>query len=191
MSHDRGCPCGKELGEYQDCRLPDCYKKPNGKQKDLSFEALAEDTSHAVDIFSFYEDMLPEVKYVRPDWMFQDTRFVSYGACFESGSRTICDPAPVDTDYDVVYFYPNDLKPVIEHLEAYGFTRELRHTCVYENMDGRFTSLRMGQTNIILTDEVLFFNQTLRATRLAKKFNLTSKEDRILLFQSIKNPPTT
>jgi bifunctional NMN adenylyltransferase/nudix hydrolase len=28
MSHDRGCPCGKENYEYQDCQKPDCFKKP-------------------------------------------------------------------------------------------------------------------------------------------------------------------
>lgn len=28
MSHDRGCPCGKERYEYSDCTDPQCYKKP-------------------------------------------------------------------------------------------------------------------------------------------------------------------
>lgn len=27
MSHDRGCPCGKERYEYKDCELSDCYRK--------------------------------------------------------------------------------------------------------------------------------------------------------------------
>ena len=31
MSHDRGCPCGREPYEYDDCDLPiaDCFKKEN------------------------------------------------------------------------------------------------------------------------------------------------------------------
>jgi hypothetical protein len=29
MSHDRGCPCGKERNEYDSCVEPDCYKKEN------------------------------------------------------------------------------------------------------------------------------------------------------------------
>jgi bifunctional NMN adenylyltransferase/nudix hydrolase len=28
MSHDRGCPCGREKYEYQDCQKPDCFKTP-------------------------------------------------------------------------------------------------------------------------------------------------------------------
>jgi len=35
MSHDRGCPCGRERYEYDDCDRPDCYKKPN-KQETVS-----------------------------------------------------------------------------------------------------------------------------------------------------------
>lgn len=27
MSHDRGCPCGRERYEYEDCPENDCYKK--------------------------------------------------------------------------------------------------------------------------------------------------------------------
>lgn len=30
MSHDRGCPCGKEPHEYEDCRLQECMKRPVG-----------------------------------------------------------------------------------------------------------------------------------------------------------------
>lgn len=26
MSHDRGCPCGRERDEYDECTKPDCYK---------------------------------------------------------------------------------------------------------------------------------------------------------------------
>ena len=26
MSHDRGCPCGKEMGEYHECEKSDCFK---------------------------------------------------------------------------------------------------------------------------------------------------------------------
>lgn len=28
MSHDRGCPCGKESWDYDSCEDPQCFKKP-------------------------------------------------------------------------------------------------------------------------------------------------------------------
>lgn len=29
MSHDRGCPCGRDKGDYDDCNKPDCFRKVN------------------------------------------------------------------------------------------------------------------------------------------------------------------
>ena len=40
MSHDRGCHCGKERYEYDDCDWPTCTKsiKTTGKQKTMKTE---------------------------------------------------------------------------------------------------------------------------------------------------------
>lgn len=53
MSHDRGCPCGREKYEYDDCENPKCMQKATGpmaKQPtninddfDFGFSAVAED----------------------------------------------------------------------------------------------------------------------------------------------------
>jgi bifunctional NMN adenylyltransferase/nudix hydrolase len=41
MSHDRGCPCGKENNEYQDCQKLDCFKKPQHSTKTaVTYDAL-------------------------------------------------------------------------------------------------------------------------------------------------------
>ena len=33
MSHDRGCPCGKERWEYKECTDPTCIRNPRIIQK--------------------------------------------------------------------------------------------------------------------------------------------------------------
>jgi hypothetical protein len=35
VSHDRGCPCGREKYEYEDCTRTDCFKKVETKSRKL------------------------------------------------------------------------------------------------------------------------------------------------------------
>lgn len=42
MSHDRGCPCGREKYEYDDCTRADCFKKEKPvEKKDNAYKANA------------------------------------------------------------------------------------------------------------------------------------------------------
>jgi hypothetical protein len=51
----------------------------------------------------------------------------------------------------------------------------------------QFISLRRGRINVILTNDKPFYNGFVTATELAKKLNVTKKEHRIELFDTILN----
>lgn len=61
----------------------------------------------------------------------------------------------------------------------------------YSSPRNVFTSYRLGELNVIATDKPKFYDDFLLATRLAKRFNLLDKKDRVALFQAIlyKNDP--
>lgn len=101
-----------------------------------------------------------------------------------TGSRVICDPAPVDTDEDWVCFQPH-YDDAIKALEADGFKSEGLPEFYTGNNRGSFRSLRKGVLNLILTDDKEFFDLFVSATELARRFNLQEKADRIALFQVV------
>jgi len=35
VSHDRGCPCGKERNEYDSCKEKNCYKRDNTMERTM------------------------------------------------------------------------------------------------------------------------------------------------------------
>jgi hypothetical protein len=48
-----------------------------------------------------------------------------------------------------------------------------------------FTSLTRGEDNLIVTDAAWFASRFMVATRLAKRFNLQAKAERVALFQAV------
>lgn len=96
------------------------------------------------------------------------------------GSGATCDPPPTDTDYD--YLVLGDVR-VIETLVANGFTQDGQPER-YDDMPD-FGSWRKDNVNIICTFDSSFHSKFLLATKLAKKYNLLKKEDRIELFQAV------
>lgn len=42
MSHDRGCPCGRERGEYEDCKEPTCARRDDAQRARLARIPLAD-----------------------------------------------------------------------------------------------------------------------------------------------------
>ena len=96
-----------------------------------------------------------------------------------TGSRYICNPAPTDTDEDIVCLATEELKLALEYAgaEADGEPEK------YEGMSD-FVSMRMGEVNVIVTDAPSFYRRFVAATEEAKAKNLVSKADRIALFQS-------
>jgi hypothetical protein len=103
------------------------------------------------------------------------------------GSRVTCDPAPTDTDLDILVFVPRG--PVHRIMTSDGWTKEgfmARHPDSGDaSYPSSFTSYRKGEVNAIITRNKKFYALFCLATELAKQFNLLSKMDRISLFQGV------
>ena len=41
MSHDRGCPCGREKYEYEECEKSDCMRRPKTNDCNVVFDFLS------------------------------------------------------------------------------------------------------------------------------------------------------
>jgi hypothetical protein len=105
----------------------------------------------------------------------------------EVGSRVTCDPLVMDTDRDVLCLV-SDWRSFLGDAVRDGF--EVAGSVPLDELEQRkeqtlFTSLKRGEDNLIVTDDEGFAKRFMVATRLAKRFNLRLKEDRIALFQGV------
>lgn len=100
---------------------------------------------------------------------------------FETGSRVVCDPPVMDTDYDVVALV-DSLQKINELRDELGFDYggSLAH-------DAEYHSLRRGDLNLILTLDNRDFDMFKLATRVSKVLNVTDKKKRVLLFEAIRH----
>lgn len=99
------------------------------------------------------------------------------------GSRITCNPPPTNTDQDILVL----VKAIpFYQLEQDGWIMGAGSNITYRNHDGdfKFLSFRKGDLNYIITTSDRFFDDFMTCTRLAKKFNLLLKEDRVLLFDT-------
>ena len=96
-----------------------------------------------------------------------------------TGSRYICDPAPMNTDEDYVVLGTDSTE---DQLYLKGFTCNTDIE-LYKDLP-MFTAWRLGEFNIIVTQDGGFYRDFVRATKRAKELNLLNKQDRIELFQS-------
>ena len=106
--------------------------------------------------------------------------------CYAVGSRVTCDPPPTDTDQD--YLVYDRFFNQVNKLSSLGFVRDGDEA--YDRLErgpSQFKSFRKGNINVIVTNNKEFFDKFILATRVAKKLNLTNKEDRITLFTAIKH----
>jgi hypothetical protein len=99
------------------------------------------------------------------------------------GSRITCDPAPTDTDYDILVLVENldqSIKVLGDEWEIQGYMIDpsLRH-------ENRFLSTKKDGINLIITQSEVFYERFMLATGVAKLFNLLDKKDRVRLFQFI------
>jgi len=97
------------------------------------------------------------------------------------GSRITCNPAPTDTDEDVLLL-TDDLETLIGDCIEVGFTRDGDTRASYP-VD--FVSLRNGSMNFIVTDDEEFYKKFMLATHVCKSLNLMEKNNRITVFQAI------
>lgn len=114
------------------------------------------------------------------------------------GSRVTCDPAPTDTDQDVIV--------LVRAIEAtlHVLPREVRESqraeywAMRANMcdkgwmlggssDGEdaFESWTRGDINLILVSDPEFYNRFVSATTVCAHLNLLEKEDRKKVFRSV------
>lgn len=107
------------------------------------------------------------------------------------GSRVTCNPAPTDTDLDVLVKVP-----YIESSCPAPFSLN-KYRAMYDVLmadrwtlggsgdgDGEFESWTKGEVNLILTDSSEFYDKFLAATSVCTRLNLMNKEDRKALFRA-------
>jgi hypothetical protein len=102
------------------------------------------------------------------------------------GSRETCEPAPTDTDLDILVLTDNCK-------EVLGISNKLNYKYDGSEIideDGNseenvFCSLKKDHINIIVTEDKSFFDKFILASSIAKQLNLLVKQDRIILFQAI------
>ena len=99
------------------------------------------------------------------------------------GSRVTCNPPPTDTDEDFLVCCFNGSAD--SHLKEQGFKQEGSPQFYTGNDDGQFKSFRRGETNVIVTPFLEFFEKFRAATHIAKRLNIMAKSDRIALFQAV------
>lgn len=103
---------------------------------------------------------------------------------FRTGSREICNPAPMDTDVDFVILDMKDNGSFEEN----GFkimSGKMISSVSHDYGDSDFETYRRGEVNLIVVHSWEDFKKWKAATAAAKNMNLTKKHERIALFQGI------
>lgn len=107
------------------------------------------------------------------------------------GSRITCDPAPLDTDQDVLVLTTSELwdTSLGAELGLTGFDKggsDCGNQVDYlSQVPLSFQSFTKDDLNLIITFDVEFFRRFIAATAVAKSLNLLRKEDRVMLFQAV------
>lgn len=97
------------------------------------------------------------------------------------GSTVVCNPAPQNTDTDIIMLV-KDRQPSV--MSSLGFDLDTGGAH-YEPSEGQFNSWRKDELNVIVTDCEVFYEKFIFASRISKALNLLKKEDRIKLFQAV------
>lgn len=95
------------------------------------------------------------------------------------GSRITCNPAPTDTDEDWLLLVKS-INIFVEISQRNGWLCGLSLRNRPE-----FASLRLNEVNLIITEQIHWWDKFLAASSVAKRFNLLSKGDRIALFRAV------
>ncbi len=103
---------------------------------------------------------------------------------YQTGSTVICDPPVTDTDEDYIIcttiFWELD-KFLLEN----GFTKTSKYNDEYKIEGEEFYCYRKDHINLIVTESYEYYIKWTVATKLAKRFKLNDKKDRITLFKLI------
>lgn len=105
------------------------------------------------------------------------------------GSRITCVPAPTDTDADfLVLVEPENFSKFDEFVHSINFEMggsEILAIGVETGDERKFQSYTREEVNIIVTSSTVFFQRFMRATSIAKEFNILGKSYRVQLFQAL------
>lgn len=114
----------------------------------------------------------------------------------QTGSSYICNPPVLDTDEDWVLLVHNQAAAKQELLSL-GYTFSAKDKEGYNvsatpdpfQPHNRFDAYRNPDTNenLIVVDNPYSFMQWKTATALAKRLNLTDKDDRIAMFRAVRS----
>lgn len=97
------------------------------------------------------------------------------------GSRVTCDPAPTDTDQDVLVLVSS-----IQHRDMSKALCNDGWTLGGSGQsDDEFESWTKGDVNLILVDDIGYYERHKCATALCKHFNYLSKADRKTVFRAM------
>jgi hypothetical protein len=96
------------------------------------------------------------------------------------GSRVTSSVFSDDADYDFLLLFEDD---VPFNLDAKLCSE---YVCESDSYEGaRFKSYRKGSTNLIITEYKHFYDRFMLATKLATRFDVKTKNDRVRLFQAV------
>ena len=106
------------------------------------------------------------------------------------GSRVTCSPPPMDTDEDFLLLVENMNDAALKLIEI-GFSSHMTneqfedYKALTGATGGKFTSLRLGDVNYIITESAFFFDRFLTATHICKTMNVMDKQHRILIVHGV------
>lgn len=103
-----------------------------------------------------------------------------------TGSRVICDPAPLDTDEDFVVLVDADVFDILIE-DGWAVTDEDEEYGDVANVEQPFITARKGEVNLIIYRHEMAesFYAFVAATDVAQSLNLLRKEDRVALFKAV------
>jgi hypothetical protein len=100
---------------------------------------------------------------------------------YQTGSTVICSPPVTNTDEDYILFVQEECL-VKFYNENFGDNWESKISgyegCILD-------CFRNGKYNILVTSNLFYYNIWVTATDIAKKLNLTNKDQRVFLFRTI------
>lgn len=102
----------------------------------------------------------------------------------KTGSRYICNPPVTNTDEDYILLVVTD-PSICDWFTNQKFVASVNDAYTHMKKDG-FISYRRDHINLIATNSRNFYDNFVKATELAKEFNLTDKKHRIMLFEAMR-----
>lgn len=120
-------------------------------------------------------------KALGKEFKITDIPYELYETMFKTGSNEICNPPVTNTDIDYM-FYTKDMNKFNSYLTNNDWTYG---SGGYENSN--FHSWKKDNFNLLLTEDINYYEKFEDATKLAKKLNLLVKKDRITLFNFVIN----